>query len=643
MKILILTLLNSGLIVLFFYLLRQRNLLSYHHGGRIWLTFLAVGVITLMDQFSSIFYAPAEAHRFIGLSAIIFIAITSLLVRFISTRLTEIAEILEHHKLIGGGVYSFSYLVLGPMVSFVAVSSIMVDYVLTACISAVSAVLNAASFFPLDQQTVIIMALGIIWAVAVLNIIGIRENARFTFMIFIGATFVILNLIVSGLLHLDSWSFAQLHLAANQTIKTVTTSSVFKNYGNFISSTAFCILAYSGVESVLQTAGFVRSWKEIRKAYWFLFLTVGMVTPLVAALALSSRIDFTAHEGDLVTYYATMLNGVPFGLAVGAIASVTLALAVNTAFVASSELMERVAHRYGFFWLIATNRRHSLYRIHISSAIFFTIIIFLTMGSQAELANMYALGLLASFCINMGSLILYRYFKGKSEGITYSTSRFGTLLLFVILISCFVFLAIDKPHATMLWATVTGVMLLLGFMIAKKRSPEMTQIEHGDKEMEMILYFAESEAPEVHLFFRRSGEADKAHHKKNEAYITFYSPRVGGLPPKIAPNHFRFPLTKMSLYHRIVGILRVVEYEMGEERKVVVHFGWPLSSWLDRMSIGVMVYSLMRLPRLFPDFAFDIQYSKSFSVIKDKLHRGEQSSPASKILNKIKGHQKPTT
>ena len=66
-----------------------------------------------------------------------------------STRFTEIAEILEYNGLIGGGVYSFSYLVLGPMMSFVAVSSIMVDYTLTACISAVSAILNASFVFSL--------------------------------------------------------------------------------------------------------------------------------------------------------------------------------------------------------------------------------------------------------------------------------------------------------------------------------------------------------------------------------------------------------------------------------------------------------------------------------------------------------------
>ena len=556
MKPIILTILNLGLVVFFIFLFRRKNLLSFHQDGRIWLTYLAVGIITLMDEFTSVFYAPAESYRFIGLSAIIFIAITSLLVRFISTRLTEIAEILEHHQLIGGGVYSFSYLVLGPLVSFVAVSSIMVDYILTACISAVSAVSNAASFFPLSKPALIVTVLVIIWGVAGLNILGIRENARFTFLIFVAAAVIMLNLIISGLLHLDAYALGQIHQAATQTVKRVSSGSILGDYGSFISSIAFCILAYSGVESVIQTAGFVRSWKEIRKAYWFLALTVGLVTPLMATLALSAHIDFKAHEGDLITHYATLLNGVPFGIAVAALASFTLTMAVNTAFVASSELLERVAHRYGFHWFIAVNQRHSLYRIHLSSAFFFSIIVVLTMGSQEELANMYALGLVASFCINMGSLIIYRYFKGTAEGMTYYTSRLGTLILWIILVSCFIFLAIDKPHATMLWGGVTGLMLISGFLVARKRAPELKHIEQADTEMEMVLLLAESEAPEIHLYFRRSEERDQTSPKDNEAYITFYSPRVGGIPPKNAPNHFRFPLTKISLYHRMVSLLQ---------------------------------------------------------------------------------------
>ncbi len=163
-----------------------------------------------MDELTSVFYAPAEAHRFIGPAAIFFIALTSILIRFFSSRLVEISEILEHHKLFGGGVYSFSYLVLGPVISFVAVSSIMVDYILTACISAISAIENAASFFSVPQLWKMITAIVIVWGIAGLNILGIRENVRFTFGVFILGAFVFLNLIASGILGLDHDSLIRL-------------------------------------------------------------------------------------------------------------------------------------------------------------------------------------------------------------------------------------------------------------------------------------------------------------------------------------------------------------------------------------------------------------------------------------------------
>jgi len=609
MKITVLVFLNLFLTGLFIHLLRRPNLLSYFHSGRFWLTWLAIAIITLMDEFTSIFYAPAEAFRFIGPSAIVFIALTSLLIRFMSTRFTEIAEILEYHGLIGGGVYSFSYLVLGPMISFVAVSSIMVDYTLTACISSVSAVLNAGSFFPLISTSpnfVIFLVLGILWGVAGLNILGIRENARFTFLIFLFAAFVLLNLIVSGLIDLDAPALERLKLAAESAAEPLETGSFIHNYGNFISHIAFCILAYSGIESVIQTAGLVRNWREIHRAYLFLAITVGIATPLVTALVLSAPINFHEHEGDLVTFYATMINGTFFGILVAVLASFTLTMAVNTAFVASSELTERVAHRYGFHWLIATNRRHSLYRIHIINAIFFSVVILITSGSQQILADMYAIGLVASFCINMGSLLIYRYFTGTKEVIPYYTSRVGTLILWIILISCFFFLAYDKPYGTMLWAGVTVFVLVVGGVMTKKRAPEIVHIGQADSEMEMILFLSECADEQIDIIFRRPREESLGEVKQNEVYITFFSPRQG-IPPKMAPNHFRFPITRGSLYNRIFLLLRVIDYELSD-KKIRIHFGWPMSSWIDRLAIGVMVFNLMKLPRKFPHFDFTISY-----------------------------------
>jgi hypothetical protein len=218
---------------------------------------------------------------------------------------------------------------------------------------------------------------------------------------------------------------------------------------------------------------------------------------------------------------------------------------------------------------------------------------------------MYALGLLASFCINMGSLIIYRYFKGTKEVIAFYTSRIGTLIILVVLVSCFIFLAMHKPHGTILWSSVTGLVLMLGMLVAQKRAPEKREKEKADNEMSMILYLAESSAPDVHLYFRRTEEATHQC-KDNCAFITFFSPR-GGIPHKRDANHFRFPLERFGIYHSIVALLRVVEYELAD-RQIFVHLGWPMSSWLDRMAIGIMMFNLMRLPRHFPKFRFNMSY-----------------------------------
>jgi hypothetical protein len=73
-------------------------------------------------------------------------------------------------------------------------------------------------------------------------------------------------------------------------------------------------------------------------------------------------------------------------------------------------------------------------------------------------------------------------------------------------------------------------------------------------------------------------------------------------------NHFRFPLLRANLYQRILLLLRILQYEL-PDKNVHIHFGWPLSSWLDRLAIGVMVMNLMTLPRKFPQFNFEIGYT----------------------------------
>ena len=603
MTFLVLFWLNVGLLALFAVLLQREGLLGFARGGKWYLTWFAVGLITLMDELTSIFYAPAEAHRFIGLPAIFFIAATSLLMRVLSTRMVEIAQILELHDIRGGGVYSFSYFVLGPVASFVAVSSIMVSYILTACISTVSAVINGTAFLPLGPATQQGLILAIIWAIAGLNILGIRENARVTFGIFIVAAFVLLNLIALGLLHMAPGSPDVILGSATSVARSVTGFGLPHAVAVVTVGIASCILAYSGIESVIQTAGLCQTWRDISKAYWFLALTVGIVTPLISALALSAPIDFARHEGDLITHWATVVGNVPFGVVVGLVGSVILVMAVNTAYVASSELLERAAHRYRFDWLVATNRRASLYRIHCLNATLYTSIILLTEGSQAILAEMYAVSLLASFCINIGCLLIYRYFQGTKEIREYHTSRAGTLVLEAILVACFVYLAAHRPYGTALWAGVVGVLLTTAIPFSRRYGPEVAEVRRSDYPMEMLLALGETDGP-LDVYFRRPGEVDIVQASPTSAFVTLFSPRQP-IPDRVAPNHYRFPIQGGSVYRSMTAILALLQEEL-DGREVHVHFGWPTSSWLDRLAVGVFVANLMRLPRLFPKLTFSI-------------------------------------
>ncbi len=605
--------LNIGLLVVFAIILQRPGLLGFAKGGKWYLTWLSIGVITLMDELTSVFYAPAEAHRFIGMQAIFFIAFTSLLIRVLSSRMVEVAQILERHDIRGGGVYSFSYFVLGPIASFVAVASIMVDYILTACISTVSAVSNGVSALygstanaALPQWLDLGLVLLIIWGVAWLNILGIRENARVTFGIFVGAAFVFVNLIALGVLHASPASGGVILKSATDVTHAVTQGGLATAISVITVGVASCILAYSGIESVIQTAGLVESWRDIKKAYVFLALTVGVVTPLVSALALSARIDVRAHEEDLITYWATLVGNPLFGTVVGLFGSVILIMAVNTAYVASSELLERVAHRYNFHWLTATNRRASLYRIHVLNGLMYTGIIWLTSGSQGVLAEMYAVGLLASFCINIGCLLIYRYFQGTKEIREYSTSRLGTLLLEVILVACFIYLALHKPYGTGLWAGVVTVLLVAGIPFSRRYGPEVKEVRRSDYPMEMLLAVGETDGP-IDVYFRRPGEHEAIEVRPGSAFVTFFSRRQT-IPDKRAPNHYRFPIQGGSLYRSITALLALLQDEL-EGRDVHLHFGWPTSSWLDRLAVGVLVANIMRLPKLFPGFQFSIDHA----------------------------------
>jgi len=72
MKPEVLLIVNLVLLIVFILLLRKKASLTYCQGRKVWLTGLAITIITPMDELTSVFNAPAEDFHFIALSSIAF-------------------------------------------------------------------------------------------------------------------------------------------------------------------------------------------------------------------------------------------------------------------------------------------------------------------------------------------------------------------------------------------------------------------------------------------------------------------------------------------------------------------------------------------------------------------------------------------
>jgi amino acid transporter len=78
----------------------------------------------------------------------------------------------------GGGAYAVSRANLGENASLVAASALLIDYVMTVAVSVAAGVANIVSAFPSLGPNAVGISLGLIAAIAVMNLRGVKESGR---------------------------------------------------------------------------------------------------------------------------------------------------------------------------------------------------------------------------------------------------------------------------------------------------------------------------------------------------------------------------------------------------------------------------------------------------------------------------------
>jgi len=153
------------------------------------------------------------------------------------------------------------------------------------------------------------------------------------------------------------------------------------------------------------------------------------------------------------------------------------------------------------------------------------------------------------------------------------------------------------------------IVLILGIRISRYRAPDIPVRRKTRNVMDLVFRIAEIESKEINIFFRRPLEEEHRSAPSNSIFISFYAPRLD-TPAPVQENHFWIAIERrLNLFDMITSVLKTIEYEIPiGEKDIHLHFGWPLSSWLDRLSTGIMIHNIIKLPRIFPNFHFHMDH-----------------------------------
>ena len=405
--------------------------------------------VVFCDIGTSVYYVPGILYGNVGDKTPFFILLTTL--GFIPLALKYIEITWRNPE--GGGVVTMTTKAFGPMWGCLGGMLIITSYFLTAAISAVSGFHYIASVLhSLDDHIVILACTGLL-ALAVLNVIGIRESATAALLMAVTAFVVDLLVIAFSVADLSpsQWRRAMTSLSPGAEMPT---KSLLVGF-----SAAW--LAFSGLESISQLSPTMRL--PLRKTTrWAMFAVIGtmlVTAPLLSLLSINMLTpDFKSTQSErFISQIASISGGFGLQLAVVISASSLLLFAANTAIIgayhiflalAKSEFLPRVIALRG----VRFNSPHIA--IFIATIVPIAVVV-ATQGELALLGEMYAFGLIGAFVFSSFSLDVIRWRLGRRD----LGFWIGTLTTAMLLLAWCVNL-VEKELATMFGGTLTIIRML---------------------------------------------------------------------------------------------------------------------------------------------------------------------------------------
>jgi amino acid transporter len=372
----------------------------------------------------------------------------------------------------GGGVVTVATRALHPFAGLVGGLLILVDYFLTAALSALSGVIYLTVVAGALRPLVLVVAVAALVLLGLLNVIGVKTSAQVTAVIAtvaaIGQLAVVLGVAVklgpAGVINSISHILSGPHLGP---------LGVLTGF-----SGAF--LAFSGLESIAQLAP---AMAEPRKriapmAMGLVVITVAVTSPLLTLWSTTLLDPATNDPNQFVSLLGGFAAGPVLQMTVAISGALLLVFASNTALIGTYNVFFALARmRFLPKALTTTNRwrRTPHVAILVATAVPAGIVI-LSRGNVLVLGDLYAFGLLGAFSLTCIALDVVRFHERHVQRLGHEAVNVGRirfilgLITTVLVCGAWITNLFAKPLATLFGGFVVLVGAGIAFVTYRRAS-----------------------------------------------------------------------------------------------------------------------------------------------------------------------------
>ncbi|HEX6349921.1 MAG TPA: APC family permease [Candidatus Dormibacteraeota bacterium] len=411
--------------------------------------------VVFADIGTSIYYVPGILYGPYRTRATLFVLMTLVVFVLLTVKYAEVSWRYPE----GGGVVTVASRAIHPFAGLLGGLFIIVDYYLTAALSALSGFYYIAAIVPSLYPLAVPLAMAALVGLAVLNWMGIRESAKASavFAVAAGSLQVLVVLVV----FLNVGPLGFLHsVQAIGNGPRLTAPLLITGY-------AAAFLAFSGLESIAQVAPAMREPRRLvaGRAMFAVVLTMAVTSPLLTLFS-TTLLGPGADPNQYISILGAHVAGPVLGYAVALSGALLLVFASNTAIIGGYHVFVALA-RMGFLPRPVEDRnkwRHTPHWAILLAALVPVALVKVSDGSPELLGDLYAFGLLGAISLTCIGLDIVRWHEQFTRAGSLRRAGYvvGVMTTVAVVVAWCVNL-VNKPLATEFGGGLTILGLIIGF------------------------------------------------------------------------------------------------------------------------------------------------------------------------------------